>query len=57
MSLARLLNTRNLILHFTGADKAEVFENAVAEGKSNTDHPIRAFALQDKHDLEIFFAP
>jgi len=57
MSLARLLNTRNLILHFTGADKAEVFENAVAEGKSNTDHPIRAFALQDKHDLEVFFAP
>jgi 6-phosphogluconolactonase/glucosamine-6-phosphate isomerase/deaminase len=57
MSLARLLNTRNLILHFTGADKAEVFENAVAEGKSNKDHPIRAFALQDKHDLEIFFAP
>ena len=57
MSLARLLDTRNLILHFTGSDKAQVFENAVAEGKSSIDHPIRAFALQDKHDLEVFFAP
>ena len=57
MSLARLLDPRKLTLHFTGSDKAQVFETAVANGKSSTDHPIRAFALQNTRALEIFFAP
>ena len=56
MTLARLLHTRNLVLHITGTNKAEVFEQAVAPESHATDMPIRAIALQQQIPLQIYYA-
>ncbi len=56
MTLARLLRTQNLVLHITGANKSEVFEQAIAPESHATDMPIRAVALQQQTPLQIYYA-
>ncbi|MGB1373164.1 MAG: 6-phosphogluconolactonase [Aequoribacter sp.] len=56
MTLARLLRTRNLLLHITGTNKAEVFEQAIAAESHASDMPIRAVALQQQTPLQVYYA-
>lgn len=56
MTLARLLRTENLVLHITGANKSEVFEQAIAPESHATDMPIRAVALQQQTPLQVYYA-
>ena len=56
MTLARLLRTQNLVLHITGANKSEVFEQAIAPESHAADMPIRAVALQQQTPLQIYYA-
>jgi len=51
----RLLNTRNLILHFTGEGKREVFDRA-SETK-NAELPISYFVHQNLIPLTVFYSP
>lgn len=50
----KLLDTRNLLLHITGASKWEVFEAAKVE--KNPAMPISYFVFQDQVPLSVFFA-
>lgn len=56
MTLSRLLRTQNLVLHITGTNKAEVFEQAIAPESHATDMPIRAVALQQQTPLQVYYA-
>ncbi len=55
-SLASLLSTEYLVLHFTGVDKLTVFENAVSGGGPATELPIRAAIFQDRTPLNVYYA-
>lgn len=54
-SLASLLNTSFLALHFTGESKKAVFNTAVA-GKDLSELPIRSVLLQSRTELKVFYA-
>ena len=56
MTLARLLRTQNLVLHITGTNKSEVFEQAIAPESHASDMPIRAVALQQQTPLQVYYA-
>ena len=52
-SASRLLNTRNLVVHFTGAGKAELF-NRILANPDQTTWPISAFVSQNLVPLQVF---
>ncbi len=54
-SLPSLLNTSFLALHFTGAGKLDVFEQAVFGGDF-TELPIRSAIFQDQSELKVYYA-
>lgn len=54
-SLPALLNTQFLALHFTGAEKRRVFEQACA-GTDATELPIRSAIFQNKIPLQVYYA-
>lgn len=54
-SLPALLNTQFLALHFTGAQKRQVFEQACA-GTDATELPIRSAIFQNKIPLQVYYA-
>ena len=51
----RLLNTRSLILHFTGSGKRAVFQQAQTAQDPNL--PISYFVNQDLVPLDVYYAP
>ena len=55
MTLPRLLKTRHLVVHITGADKRAVFEEAAAL-KDQTVLPISAVIQQSRVPLETYWA-
>lgn len=56
MTLPRLLDSRRLILHITGAAKKTVLETALAEGDPRS-LPIAAFLRLSQPALEVYWAP
>ncbi|WP_189399252.1 6-phosphogluconolactonase [Arenicella chitinivorans] len=54
-SLPALLNTQFLALHFTGAEKRRVFEQACA-GTDATELPIRSAIFQQQIPLQVYYA-
>lgn len=52
-SVSRLLNTRNLVVHFTGAKKAQLFNQIVNEPDPAT-WPISSFVCQASVALDVF---
>ena len=57
LTLSRLLKTRQLFLHITGAQKERILTESLGPSITPTDFPIRAFATQDQCPLQIFYAP
>ena len=54
-SLPMLLNTSLLILHFTGANKKVVFEQAQQNG-AVSELPIRSALFQDQTPLQVYYS-
>jgi 6-phosphogluconolactonase len=55
MSLPMLLRGRLLLLHIEGAEKYEVYRNALA-GSDIAEMPVRALLHQKKTPLEVYYA-
>lgn len=55
-SLPALLNCDFLVLHFTGEDKLDVFEQAVTGGGDFEELPIRSAIFQDRAPLNVFYS-
>lgn len=56
LTLAAILNTDRLFLHITGDEKKRVYEEALQPG-SPEELPIRSVLHQNRHPLEVFWAP
>ena len=56
LTLKALLETRRLILHITGDNKWQVYQNALEEGPTE-ELPIRGVLRQDRLPLEVYWAP
>lgn len=52
-SAARLLNTRHLVIHFTGAEKAALF-NKIMQSPDSSSWPISTFVEQTSLPVEVF---
>lgn len=56
LTLAALLNTRHLILHITGTDKWDVYQQALA-GEDAQAMPVRAVLHQRRTPVHVYWAP
>jgi 6-phosphogluconolactonase len=53
LSAHRILESRQLILHFSGKDKITAYHTALAEGPV-VDHPIRFFLRQNEVPIHVY---
>lgn len=56
MTLAALLDSREILLHLVGADKRDIYERALA-GQEVEDMPVRAVLHQDQVPVHLYWAP
>tara|TARA_B110000483_G_C17974395_1_gene457181 strand:- start:496 stop:795 length:300 start_codon:yes stop_codon:yes gene_type:complete len=55
LSLPRLLNTRQIVLHLAGADKLQVLERVCA-GSDAAEYPVRGVLQQQAVAVDIYYA-
>jgi 6-phosphogluconolactonase len=56
LTLPTILNTREIIVHISGADKRKVYEKAISGGPPE-EMPVRYVLRQEKVPVTIFWAP
>ncbi|HEY9132143.1 MAG TPA: 6-phosphogluconolactonase [Dyella sp.] len=56
-TLPALLDTRALYLHFEGAAKRDVFNDACEGNGKGADYPVRAVAVQQRTPLAVYWCP
>jgi 6-phosphogluconolactonase len=55
LSLPRLLNTRQIVLHLAGAEKLQVLER-VRAGSNVAEYPVRSVLQQQAAAVDIYYA-
>ena len=56
LTLPVILNSREIVVHITGAEKLKVYERAISEGPLE-EMPIRHVLRQEKVPVTVFWAP
>jgi len=56
LTLPAILNSREILIHISGADKRKVYEQAIAEGPPE-EMPVRYILRQEKVPVAVFWAP